>query len=215
MAEQFFVGGEDPVAHYAAIGRFIVGFSKLEVTVHTLYTELIDLPIDVIRTLLDGMQLPQLLAKLPEVAKACGNPHSFSEKFHPLRETIEQLWAVRSRVAHQPFMRTETDFLFSDAFWKPTSKIKDYRCSVAQLNTAASFMGPLSEFLRWIFPRFDPRLRGKPPEFDVFFRSTLQALREKQNLPPKVTPGSPDDHIQLTLIRYLSSLETQSRKEEH
>lgn len=211
--DRFFTGGEDPIEHHAAIGGFITAFSGVEICLHLLFKSMVGVPEDLARVILEKDDIPSLIMKIPEIAKAKGDPEGFIAKYQPLREVIEALWAVRSRIAHQPFMRTATEFRFTDAFWKPAAKAKSYICTVEQLNCAAAFLGHISAALTWLIPGSGPDRLDNLEGFEGFFDPTHQALREKQNLPPKVNPGSPDERIELPLLRSLSYQERQNPSE--
>jgi hypothetical protein len=211
--DRFFTGSEDPIEHNAAIGRFISAFSGVEICLHLLFKSLVGLPDDLARVLLEKDDIPSLLMKIPEIAKAKGNADDFMAKYQPLREVIEALWAIRNRLAHQPFMRTATEFRFTDAFWKPAAKAKSYICTVEQLNCAASFLDHIKVALTWLIPGNGPDRLDNLEGLEGFFDPTHRALRERQNLPPKVSPGNPDDWIESPLLRSPSYQATQNPSE--
>jgi hypothetical protein len=200
--DRFFVQTPDSSSiHYEAIGRFIDAFSTLEIALHKKLHQLIGAPPEVTKVITSTQDIPVLLGSIQSIATARNASAQAISLYVAIRQTIEALWKIRAKIAHQPFMRTDTEFRFSNAFWaKNAESVSNYECTIDQLMAASEFIPNLGTAI--IFLDFHTGELSFPGEIKDLI---LKSLRKKHPLPEKVNPRSQDDHVQLPLIQRLAS----------
>lgn len=180
--EEFFTGGETPTTHYAAMGRFIEGISKVEIALHLKFRELLGLPDNVARALIKEPGVARILDDMKLVIDQMDIKLSmtFKTNFARLSVEIKEYNSIRAIVAHKPFMRTDTHFRFSDAFTaKDLSKAINYKCSIAQLNAAADELELISVQIQYLPVGRNPIFA--PPDIG---RYIVEQLEIDRDLPP-------------------------------
>lgn len=182
--DEFFVGGEMPIDHYAAVGRFIEAISNVEISLHLKFRELLGLPEKISRALIKEPGVARILDDIKLVVEQMDVELSmtFKTNFARLSAEIKEYNKIRSIIAHKPFMRTNTHFRYTGAFTAPDiDKIINYKCSISQLHAAADELGVIAAQIH-ILPV------GRNPQFPPheILKSISDQMAIERDLPPRV-----------------------------
>lgn len=139
-AEEFFSGGEMPIQHYAAVGRFIEAVSRVEIALHLKFRELLGLPENISRALIKEPGVARILDDMKLIVDQMDVQLSmtFKTNFERLATEIKEYNSIRAIIAHNPFKRTSTHFQFFNVLTaKDVERSITYECSIAQLHGGA------------------------------------------------------------------------------
>ena len=171
--------------HFAAIGRFILTFSGIEIAMVRLFRDLLNVP-DLVAMALQGDGRPASSAKLIRRLFDLAYPDDErAKRLQGILADIAALKVIRDNLAHRPFACRGERMAF---FGGLTAKTFSFDCdfySVEELLEGAEFADLLSEGLADLI-RTLPHTRDEFPEFHQAWGDLkevrLQALKQKPAL---------------------------------
>lgn len=131
--------------HFAAIGRFVVECSMIEVVLHLLVRRIVGIEDKIARVIIGGpgdMRVPDLIRLCKQVAPIMGLPKEVVTLQDRMLNWVAYANDVRSVIAHKPFWRDTHDVLvFHNAHHaKSEERAWSYRCSLKQLNNLTALV---------------------------------------------------------------------------
>lgn len=175
--------------HYAALGRFIVECSLMEMCLNLLLRRVIGIDERLTRIIVGGtgdVRVADLIRLTKQVSAMKATDDEVSELQNRLLDWATYVNDLRSVVAHKPFWREKGDVMvFHNTHHAKTEERKwKYRCSVKQLNNLSKLMDNMN-IVFFILPK--PHMfKGGAPAIALLPDQPLSAaLLQKLALPDR------------------------------